>query len=84
MVRGVKVFPLVVALADSVTRIAVFLTILHCLALGLTVFRIHYRHRTRRLWWDDYFAAGAGILDFAGLLVLWMDYAGPGIAICYI
>ncbi|KAF9472860.1 hypothetical protein BDN70DRAFT_997964 [Pholiota conissans] len=62
-------------LLRTVTILNIFLTTLHCVAIGLTIFRFQYRYRTGRLWWDDYFAAVAAGIDTAAIAALWMGYA---------
>ncbi|KDR80807.1 hypothetical protein GALMADRAFT_61085, partial [Galerina marginata CBS 339.88] len=56
----------------------VIVTLLHIVAISLTLFRLHYRKRTRRLWWDDYTAGFATFMDFGYLPMLWLSYTPPG------
>ncbi|KAF9565864.1 hypothetical protein CPC08DRAFT_704299 [Agrocybe pediades] len=53
----------------------VILAVVHSIAIGLTAFRVLYRFRKHRLWWDDIVACSAMIGDCAFLAVLWLDYA---------
>lgn len=50
----------------------VSLTIVHCVAIASALFRIYRRKITKRLWWDDTFAAGGLLLDFVFFPTLWL------------
>ncbi|KAF9477985.1 hypothetical protein BDN70DRAFT_880517 [Pholiota conissans] len=49
----------------------VIITLLHIIAIGLTLLRLHYRRSTSRLGWDDYTAAFAVLIDMAYFGLLW-------------
>ncbi|KAF8967770.1 hypothetical protein BDZ97DRAFT_1916703 [Flammula alnicola] len=55
----------------------VVLTVVHTTAIVLTLLRLYYRTVTRRLWWDDFVAFFAVLLDCAYISALWFAYAGP-------
>ncbi|KAF8188668.1 hypothetical protein BJ912DRAFT_1106729 [Pholiota molesta] len=46
-------------------------TLLHILAIGLTLLRLYYRLNTSRLGWDDLTAALAVLVDVAYFALLW-------------
>ncbi|PFH53224.1 hypothetical protein AMATHDRAFT_138014, partial [Amanita thiersii Skay4041] len=50
----------------------------HLLAVGTTVFRLVYRFKASRQWWDDYWAAFALVLDFGMFTSLWLRPTGNG------
>jgi len=52
-----------------------FATVLHAIGFLVTAFRLHYRRRIQRLWWDDYAAGVALILDFLYVPLRWLSYA---------
>lgn len=58
--------------------VLVILTAIHTTAISLTLFRVYYRTVSRRLWWDDYAAFVAAVLDCGYISVLWFEYAGQG------
>ncbi|KAK7443264.1 hypothetical protein VKT23_015861 [Stygiomarasmius scandens] len=49
----------------------VALSLGHVIALSSTIYRITYRYRIRRLWWDDYFATVAQLFDLPYSMILW-------------
>ena len=49
----------------------VVITFLHALALIATSFRLWFRYYTRRLWWDDFWAALSLLCDAVITVVLW-------------
>jgi hypothetical protein len=49
----------------------VITTLLHILAIGLTLLRLYYRLNTSRLGWDDLTAALAVLVDVAYFALLW-------------
>ncbi|KAF9477984.1 hypothetical protein BDN70DRAFT_880512 [Pholiota conissans] len=53
----------------------VIITLLHIIAIGLTLLRLHYRRSTSRLGWDDYTAAFAVLIDIAYLGLLWPTFS---------
>lgn len=48
-----------------------FATIFHMLALFSTLFRIVYRLRTSRMWWDDYMVVLPLVMDAIYFASLW-------------
>ncbi|PPQ64361.1 hypothetical protein CVT24_008430 [Panaeolus cyanescens] len=54
----------------------VCMTIVHAGAILLTFFRIYYRRKTRRAWWDDYLAGAAAIMDLLAVTILWLGDMG--------
>ena len=62
-----------IPLADlCVVRFTVYLTVIYIIAFGFTGFRLTHRYRTRRLWWDDFWAASALVFDIMYSSTLWM------------
>ncbi|KAF9479999.1 hypothetical protein BDN70DRAFT_878170 [Pholiota conissans] len=53
----------------------VIITLLHIVAIGLTLLRLHYRRSTSRLGWDDYTAALAVLVDVAYFGLLWPTFS---------
>ncbi|KDR80814.1 hypothetical protein GALMADRAFT_222412 [Galerina marginata CBS 339.88] len=56
----------------------VLVTVLQVMAIGLTLFRLYYRRSIQRLWWDDYTAGFAILIDFGYMPLMWFPYAPPG------
>ncbi|KAF8202430.1 hypothetical protein BJ912DRAFT_944785 [Pholiota molesta] len=56
----------------------IFVTLLHATVIGFTFLRIHYRKRTHRLWWDDFTALLAALIDCGYVPLLWFGYGDPG------
>ncbi|KAF9473419.1 hypothetical protein BDN70DRAFT_385383 [Pholiota conissans] len=56
----------------------IFVTLLHVTVIGFTCLRVHYRKRTHRLWWDDFTAALAVLIDCGYVTILWFSYSSPG------
>ncbi|KAA1467758.1 hypothetical protein DENSPDRAFT_351499 [Dentipellis sp. KUC8613] len=54
-------------------------TSFHALAVISTTFRLGYRFKIRRLWWDDAFAALAVVLSFLNIAALWIRTDVPGV-----
>ncbi|TFK25672.1 hypothetical protein FA15DRAFT_735463 [Coprinopsis marcescibilis] len=52
----------------------VCLTFLHTLALSSTVLRLWDRYRGRKLWWDDYIAGFALLLDAVYAIMFWLRF----------
>ncbi|KAF9002137.1 hypothetical protein BDQ17DRAFT_1484314 [Cyathus striatus] len=48
------------------------MTIVHAVAIATACFRIEYRRRSRRLWWDDYAAAVPPVSECITVGVLWL------------
>lgn len=55
------------------------LTAIHVTGIGLTVFRFRYRAKTQRLWWDDWIALLAMLVDCVYITILWFDYVQQGV-----
>ncbi|KAF5316229.1 hypothetical protein D9619_006254 [Psilocybe cf. subviscida] len=53
----------------------IVLTAIHVTGIGLTIFRFRYRANTQRLWWDDWIALFAMLVDCVYITILWFDYA---------
>ncbi|KAF8806897.1 hypothetical protein BYT27DRAFT_7101075 [Phlegmacium glaucopus] len=51
---------------------SVCVTIIHIFAICLTFLRLFHRHNISRLWWDDYLAALASIVDCGAIIDLWL------------
>ncbi|THU87480.1 hypothetical protein K435DRAFT_969873 [Dendrothele bispora CBS 962.96] len=49
----------------------VSLSLGHVIAFSSTVYRISYRYRIKRLWWDDYFATVAQLFALPYAMILW-------------
>jgi hypothetical protein len=56
-------------------------SVLHIIAIGSTLFRLFYRHRTRRLWWDDYTAIIPLVMECMYLTVLWLRVFERGLSL---
>jgi hypothetical protein len=54
------------------------MTVLQLTAVGTTAFRLYYRHKTQRLWWDDYTAIVPLVAEFIYIPVLWMRIVHSG------
>lgn len=54
------------------------MTVLQLTAVGSTAFRLYYRHKTHRLWWDDYTAVVPLVGEFIYIPVLWMRIVHSG------
>jgi len=57
---------------QPVTAWGVICSIFHIVALSATAFRLVYRYRIRRLWWDDFFVAVAFPIDILYFADLWL------------
>ena len=59
-------------------RFVVPTTILHLIAILLTLFRLGQRYKIRRLWWDDAWVGAALLLDVVYMITWWLrsDTAG--------
>ncbi|KAH7882265.1 hypothetical protein F5I97DRAFT_334355 [Phlebopus sp. FC_14] len=54
-----------------VSTLLILSTVLHALAVILTSFRLWFRYRIRRLWWDDFWAALALSCDIGCAIAMW-------------
>ncbi|KAF9003227.1 hypothetical protein BDQ17DRAFT_1242408, partial [Cyathus striatus] len=54
-----------------VTIVSVAVTILHVTGITTACLRIYYRHRSRRIWWDDYAAVPPALSECLNVMVLW-------------
>ncbi|TFK35204.1 hypothetical protein BDQ12DRAFT_568986, partial [Crucibulum laeve] len=50
----------------------VSISILHLIAALSSVFRVEYRRRTRRLWWDDYASIVPAIFACFTIAIIWL------------
>jgi len=46
-------------------------TVFHVVALSATAYRLWYRHRINRLWWDDFVIAFAFLVDILYFIIMW-------------
>lgn len=53
-------------------------TVVQGMALGLTVFRVWFRIQIRRFWWEDAWAAAAGLLGVVYLISSWVNLCSEG------
>jgi hypothetical protein len=54
------------------------ITVFAGLAVICTAFRLSYRWRIRRFWWDDGWAAFAMLIQLALLVAFWIRTDVPG------
>ncbi|KAG9311896.1 hypothetical protein JVU11DRAFT_8157 [Chiua virens] len=60
---------------DIVSALLILATIFHVTALTSTSFRLWFRHHTRRLWWDDFWAVLALLGDVVCMVTMWTGVA---------
>ncbi|KIJ93622.1 hypothetical protein K443DRAFT_111770 [Laccaria amethystina LaAM-08-1] len=56
----------------------VAMTVLQLTAVGTTAFRLYYRHKTQRLWWDDYTAIVPLVAEFIYIPISYLVNTVPG------
>ncbi|KAF8993454.1 hypothetical protein BDQ17DRAFT_139340 [Cyathus striatus] len=61
----------------SLTAWQVILTIFHTLAITSTTFRLWRRYTTRKLWWDDFWAFVALVVDLLFFASVWLRWEVP-------
>lgn len=63
----------------TTTDLRVAVTVIHPIALVSTAFRLGYRWRRKRFWWDDALAAASMVFDLVFLIAIWIRTDGPGV-----
>ncbi|TFK32127.1 hypothetical protein BDQ12DRAFT_716594 [Crucibulum laeve] len=58
--------------AQPVLPWKVSICVLHLIAALSSVIRVYYRHRTRRLWWDDYASIVPAVFECFTAVVIWL------------
>ncbi|KAJ7594936.1 hypothetical protein C8J56DRAFT_452707 [Mycena floridula] len=55
-------------------------TVMHCVAIGATIFRVSFRAKRKNFWWDDGLAAIAMMLDVMYLITFWFRNPKAGVS----
>jgi uncharacterized membrane protein len=62
-------------------QLAATITTFVAVAIILTAFRLHYRWRIRRFWWDDAWAGISMLFEFILITAFWIRTDVPGLCI---
>ncbi|KAG0697466.1 hypothetical protein DFH29DRAFT_946322 [Suillus ampliporus] len=63
---------------SSIVQMKAATTVVQGMALGLTVFRVWFRLHIRRFWWEDAWAAAAGLCGVVNLISSWVHLRSQG------
>jgi hypothetical protein len=59
------------------------MTCLHAAATGVTILRIRIRWKYASLWWDDYLAIAATLIEVVFATVYWLRFGTHGKNLSY-